>query len=449
MKKMMKIYAAALAATLMVAMLAGCAKDYADAAPTASNPVTTEPAVTQSIDENDTPMSSTPEPTEDVDSTDTVEDKEYPAIIQWYLDTKCDDAAHARWEKGWAAKTEEERETTVAYFEKEYGEEYQAYLDGKNYGTDDTDNLGSIEAIAALGGKQATVQKDTEECLVYIFDETKNHGNPYDVTWDYGKDYDSYVEAADWSLVFDAEYYKNTFPMLAMLYHNNDTLLLKHFQTVGIHEGRQASEKFNVAAYMDNCDKALRDAFGNNYECYYLYYLLHQDTESGVKTTGSYKKQLAQELTAIQERELKAVNKYRKEVGSQEVEFDSELAAFAGYRAYMDCTEGWDEHDGLYHLIDNDKMHSVFYGPIGAHIYCENKHTVSGRNGWERTADQGKAYRNSESHYETMIDTDFNYVGCGNYYVSDQDYNWGGKYDTNVITLDSYADTVDTAYNSK
>ncbi len=448
MKKMMKVYAAALAATLMVAMLAGCAKDYADAAPTASGTVTTEPAVTQPIDENDTPMSGTPEPTEDVDSTDTVEDEEYPAIIQWHLDTKCDDAARARWDKGWAAKTEEERETTVAYFEKEYGDEYQAYLNGEDY-VDPKTKFGSIEAIAALGGKQATVQKDTEECLVYIFDEEKNHGNPYDVTWDYGKDYDSYINAADWSLVFDAGYYKATFPMLAQLYHNDDALLLKHFQTVGIHEGRQASEKFNVAAYMDNCGKALRDAFGDNYECYYIYYLLHQDTESGVKTTGSYKKQLAQELTAIQEREFKAVNKYREEVGAQDVEFDSELAAFAGYRAYMDCTKGWDAHDGMFYLTDNNKMRSMFFGPIGADIYCENKYTVAGRDGWEHTADQGKGYRNSEGHYKTMIDTDFNYVGCGNYYVSDQDYNWGGEYDTNVITLDSYADTVDTAYNNK
>ena len=377
----------------------------------------------------------------------------YPAILQWFLDYKCDDAKRARKEKEWSAHTPEELEVFAEKLEKEYGDEFHAYLNGEDYVApepeDKAPKFGSVEAIAALGGKQATVQKDKDECLVYIFDETKNHGNPYDVTWDYGKDYDSYVEAANWSLVFDAEYYKATFPLLTQLYHNDNALLLKHFQTVGIHEGRQGSKGFNVAAYMDNCGKALRDAFGDDYECYYLYYLLHQDTESDVKTTGSYKKQLAQELTAIQEREFKAVNEYRKEAGSQEVEFDSELAAFANYRAYMDCTEGWDAHDGMFYLIDNNKMRSVFFNPIGADIYCENKHTIAGYAGREHPGDQGRAYRNSEGHYKTMIDTDFNYVGCGNYYVSDQDYNWSGKYDVNVITLDSYADTVNTAYNSK
>ena len=52
--------------------------------------------------------------------------------------------------------------------------------------------------------------------------------NPYDVEWDYGELYDAYIEEADWSLVFDAEYYKQAFPMLATLYHENDELLLEH-----------------------------------------------------------------------------------------------------------------------------------------------------------------------------------------------------------------------------
>ena len=40
-------------------------------------------------------------------------------------------------------------------------------------------------------------------------------------------------------------------------------LLLQHFQTVGIHEGRQGCEGFNVAAYQKNCDAKLREAFGD------------------------------------------------------------------------------------------------------------------------------------------------------------------------------------------
>ena len=272
--------------------------------------------------------------------------------------------------------------------------------------------------------------------------------NPYDVTWDYGKDYDAYVAAADWSLVFDAENYKATFPMLAVLYHDNDALLLRHFQTVGVHEGRQCSEGFNVAAYMDNCDKSLREAFGDNYECYYLYYLLHQDTESGVKTTGDYKKQLAQELTVAQAEELKGVNRWRKEVNAGTVEFDSEMAALANFRAYMDCTEGWNAHDGLNHMLETRE----FYGYMDAvdmDKYQENKCTVGYRVGQERVFDAASNYRNSQGHYETMVNPVYAYVGCSNFYVSDKDYNWSEEHDDNVITFDAYADAVTTAYHTK
>ena len=311
--------------------------------------------------------------------------------------------------------------------------------------------FGSLEDIAALGGLKATVQRDEEACIVFIFDEEKNHGNPYDVTWDYGDDYDACVDAADWSLVFDADYYKSQFPLLAQQYHNDDALLLRHFQTVGIHEGRQGSERFNVAAYMQNCDRSLRKAFGSNYECYYLYYLLHQGTEAGVKTTGNYKAQIAQELTIIQAEELRWTNYYRKEAGAGTVKFDAELAAFANYRAYMDCTEGWDAHDGLEHINTAGQMNALFFDLAHADLYCENKDTVGGSK--ESIVRRCRAaysdYRTSPSHYETMVDPDYGYVGCGNWFVSDQDYNWGGKYEVNRITLDTYADVVRNPFHDR
>lgn len=85
--------------------------------------------------------------------------------------------------------------------------------------------------------------------------------NPYDVIYDYGKDYDAFTAACDWSLEFDADYYMSTFPTLALQYHNDKNLLLKHFQTVGIHEGRQGKESFNVGAYKGNCSSEVSKAF--------------------------------------------------------------------------------------------------------------------------------------------------------------------------------------------
>ena len=308
----------------------------------------------------------------------------------------------------------------------------------------------SLEAIAVLGGLEATVQQDEEACIVFIFDDERNHGNPYDVTWDYGDDYNAYLDKVDWSLVFDADYYKAQFPILAIQYHNDDSLLLRHFQTVGIHEGRQGSKNFNVAAYMNNCDASLRDAFGDNYECYYLYYLLHQDTEAAIQTTGNYKSQLTQKLTVIQASEIKWINYYRDEVNAGSVEFDSEMAAFANYRAYMDCTEGWDAHDGLENMCATGKM-DTFFDLAHMDTYCENKDTLGGSN--DRVAKTRHAaysdYRSSQGHYETMVDPEYGYAGCGNWFVSDRDYNWAGKYDVNCITLDTYADVVCNPFHNQ
>ena len=423
MKKKMPIYASLMAAVLMAVMFAGCAKDYTEAAPKASE--TVAPGI-ETVEDNTVPTSDTPAVTEPetTESTEPADVDSSDSTFQWpKLDKEA--AQNAR-KTGNGNKGNGDSDAT----------------------TETGSGFGSVESIAALGGLKATVQEDEDECLVYIFDDEKNHGNPYDVTWDYGKDYDSYVAAADWSLVFDAEYYKTTFPMLAVLYHNDDALLLKHFQTVGVHEGRQGSKGFNVAAYMDNCDGALREAFGDNYECYYLYYLLHQDTESGVKATGAYKKQLAQEFTVVQAKELKGVNWFREEVDVGTVEFDSEMAVLANYRAYMDCIEGWDAHDGLDHMMDTGELDG-YMDTLGMGVYCENKDTNGCYTGKEHVFSAVSDYRASKGHYETMVDPDYAYVGCSNFYVSDKDYNWSGELDNNVITFDTYADAVTTAYHTK
>ncbi len=305
----------------------------------------------------------------------------------------------------------------------------------------------TITAISAVGGLEAAVEQDDSECIVFIFDEELNHGNPYDVTWDYGEEYNAYLDKVDWTLVFDAEYYKSLFPTLALQYHDDDDLLLRHFQTVGIHEGRQGCESFNVAAYMDHCSQELLDAFGDNYECYYLYYMLHQDTEAKLKTTGDYKGQLAMDLTSIQKTELKWVNYYREEVDADPVAFDSELAAFAAYRAYQDCTEGWDAHDGLEELQKNGLL-DEFMDELKIGIYCENKDTLGGSKKSAKSTPcyQHSDYRGSEGHYKTMVGKDYHYVGCGNLFVSEEDYNWDGKYEVNRITLDTYASRLKDPY---
>ena len=299
----------------------------------------------------------------------------------------------------------------------------------------------SVQGVARLGelvGNYAMPSLyDFRDRHVVV--DTESEHNPYDLTWRYGPEtarqkemdrpewddlYESYVSACDWSLVFDAEYYKKAFPMLAKLYHEDDALLLEHFQTQGVHEGRQASAGFNVAAYMANCDKALVDAFGENYECYYFYYMLNQDTQSGVGTAnsgGTYPRWLTVELSLQQSYEYRAVNDYRKDAGASPVELDPETVALANYRAWHDAEHNLYAHDWTTDPAYSDDVNDVLWRLSRDH-FAEN--TVK----WYHTGTMyhgmfASRYAASESHYAAMVSRKYAYFGCSNPYWSDNSDN--------------------------
>ena len=274
-----------------------------------------------------------------------------------------------------------------------------------------------IDAIAGLGELQAGVEgpyyKNTE---IFVVDVDNGH-NPYDVEWDYGELYDAYIEEADWSLVFDADFYMESFPALALLYQYDEELLLEHFQTVGVHEGRQGNETFNVAAYQENCKKELRAAFGDHYECYYFYWMLNQASQEGVATSGeNYPLQLDVKMTYEQAKEFEGVNKYRAEVGVEPLKFDPELAAFACYRGWVDISEGYGAHDwlddeanleranALMDLLHMPRLseNTVDFGMYNASQYINTFFYIN--------------YRYSPDHYEAMINPDYKYFGCSHIY---------------------------------
>lgn len=305
----------------------------------------------------------------------------------------------------------------------------------------------SVEGVARLGDMVGLWQADALKNDIgrKVLVDTESEHNPYDLTWRYGPDVDrlndcmndpewdavyrSYVEACDWSLVFDASYYKNAFPMLAKLYHDDDALLLEHFQTQGVHEGRQASLGFNVAAYMENCDDALADAFGDNYECYYFYYMLNYGTEKKVDAENTeflYPKWLTVELSHQQRDEHVHVNAYRYEDGVDPVEVHPELVALANYRAWYDAEHNLYAHD--YGTMDetredvNDCFHRT-----ALPTYSENTHKWYHVNlGGEYEGFYTK-YRISESHNEAMTRATQKWSGYSNPYTSDNPENTGGS----------------------
>ena len=202
-----------------------------------------------------------------------------------------------------------------------------------------------ISSIKSICGIQAPVETDIAACHWNSYGE-----HPYDVVYDYGEEYQAYVDACDWSLVFDADYYMSAFPMLALQFHYDEEELLFHFQTVGIHEGRQGSADFNVYCYGKNTDSDLISAFGTNYEGYYLYYMLNYDAEKNVNTVTTENMDKVRTMykfhpTAMQTAELNAVGADRNEIGVGNLKMNSEICALAGYRAYINAHDGYDAHD--------------------------------------------------------------------------------------------------------
>lgn len=282
-------------------------------------------------------------------------------------------------------------------------------------------SLGSLAYLKTFCGRHATCETDKEACVV----KTNTAHNPYDVEYDYGDDYKELIALCDWSLVFDADYYIKQFPMLAYLYHNDKDLLLEHFQTVGIHEGRQGCASFNVWAYYYNCDVKIYKTFEQAYEGYYLYYMLNYDQEKNVDTVNppegkEKKKQCKMVKTAIQSVELKYINQYRNEVSAEDVEYNSELQAFANYRAYINVMENWDAHDWTINLGNKVWDYFKIFTKTDDNKMAENNVTM-GRNNYNSLSFPlfYDSYYHSKSHYDAMVSEKYHYVGVSNVYFGD------------------------------
>lgn len=110
-----------------------------------------------------------------------------------------------------------------------------------------------------------------KSCPVYYVDnskweQVKNQisGQPSSASIVYG--------GLDYSLVFDAGYYAERYKDLKAKYGTDAAGLFTHFISLGMNEGRQAIDTFNVVAYQARYAD-LRKAFGNNLPLYYQHYI--------------------------------------------------------------------------------------------------------------------------------------------------------------------------------
>ncbi len=86
---------------------------------------------------------------------------------------------------------------------------------------------------------------------------------------------------AVYATVFDSTYYYDHNPDLQIAFGNNGALLLNHFLTCGMAEGRQGCEEFNVQYYKANYND-LQAAFGENLPNYYLHYITNGKAEGRI-----------------------------------------------------------------------------------------------------------------------------------------------------------------------
>lgn len=299
------------------------------------------------------------------------------------------------------------------------------------------------DKVLAAGSTKATAETDLDACVV----DVRTANNTYDIVWDYGIEFRSMVMIYDdvWDYVFDAEYYKDAFPMLALQYNQEDDWLKLHFVTVGIHEGRQGSEHFNVKAYMDTCPDWIREKFGDNYACYYLYWLLSDEVDRSVPVVGNdCPKQMAVVLTAVQQGEFDKINALRESLDVEPLVADPEMLALANYRAWINAYENWADHDwAKQNLQDVWDMVALIDGKG----YSEN--TTS--RFYMRYDDWFRGYKCSKPHYEAMVDEAYGFVGCSNVYAcaNTLERYVGYTSETRLCHFDVFMETLDTAMNPR
>ena len=82
----------------------------------------------------------------------------------------------------------------------------------------------------------------------------------------------------DYSAVYDYNYYINAYPDIKAAFAGNPEGALEHFATMGMNEGRQGNEEFNVS-YYKNRYVDLRNIYGSNLPEYYMHYINYGKNE--------------------------------------------------------------------------------------------------------------------------------------------------------------------------
>ena len=73
-------------------------------------------------------------------------------------------------------------------------------------------------------------------------------------------------------IFYDFSFYIATYPDMRVLYQHDPEGAIRHFVTVGMYEGRQGCDNFNINVYRSNY-KELNSMYGNNLPMYYYHFM--------------------------------------------------------------------------------------------------------------------------------------------------------------------------------
>ncbi|MBR1817067.1 MAG: polysaccharide deacetylase family protein [Lachnospiraceae bacterium] len=155
-----------------------------------------------------------------------------------------------------------------------------------------------VKGIDSYGTRTATVSKSLSEAYNAVFNASYYAEKYPDLKAAYGTDTDLLLnhfmshginEGRQASPVFDINYYMNAYPDLRNAFGDNKSLYVEHFNNNGMKEGRQASADFNVHSYR-NQYQDLRIAFDTDLPRYYEHY----------STNGYYENRIATGVTNLQ-----------------------------------------------------------------------------------------------------------------------------------------------------
>lgn len=217
--------------------------------------------------------------------------------------------------------------------------------------------------------------------LLDVYDEYKD--SKYDVNTYISHYITSVFNKNLGSYVFDADFYMETYPVLAYLYNYDEAALANHFYTVGMYEGRQGCEDFNVNAYMKAKYSTSSDYKNSeNLAKYYVEYAM-------ARFNGSTKTYPATDSSSLQLRlyapcfdaYLESVNEYRIEEGLDEYEIlsiydQAEANAFVNCRARYDALDRYaNAHELAYEFGTQAKSDGIITSRTWTNGIAENKYT--------------------------------------------------------------------------